>query len=108
MADAPYSRFHNAKLILRDELAIDRTLLANERTLLAYLRSAVALVIAGASIMHFARQEWFHMLGILCLPTGVLTATIGIIRFRRMNSAIASVRKQSPDTEMAGRNNGDV
>lgn len=41
MKDSPYSKFDTDDLILRDQLAIDRTLLANERTLLAYLRSGV-------------------------------------------------------------------
>lgn len=35
--DSPYFRFCNDELILRDELAVDRTLLANERTLLESL-----------------------------------------------------------------------
>lgn len=92
MSHAPYSKFENAELILRDELAIDRTLLANERTLLAYLRSAVALVIAGTSIMHFTTQGWFWGVGIACLPTGIFSGIIGIIRYRKMNSAITRVR----------------
>ncbi|RPJ43750.1 MAG: DUF202 domain-containing protein, partial [Deltaproteobacteria bacterium] len=33
MKKSPYSRFESTDLILRDELAVDRTLLANERTL---------------------------------------------------------------------------
>ena len=56
MHDSPYERFDSDDLILRDELAIDRTLLANERTLLAYLRSGVALLIAGVSIIHFSQE----------------------------------------------------
>ena len=60
----PYSRFEGEDLILRDELAIDRTLLANERTLLAYLRAAVSLVIAGVSIIHFSQAGWFQAVAI--------------------------------------------
>ena len=64
MNDTPYSRFDADNLILRDELAIDRTLLANERTLMAYLRSGVALLIAGATIMHFSAEGWFWAAGL--------------------------------------------
>jgi len=46
----PYERFGNGDLILRDELAIDRTLLANERTFLAYLRAGVTLMLAGVTV----------------------------------------------------------
>jgi putative membrane protein len=94
MAKSLYSRFENDTLILRDELAIDRTLLANERTLLAYLRSAVALVIAGASMMHFSQQGWFWYAGLACLPSGLATGAIGMVRYRRMNDAITLVRRQ--------------
>ncbi|EKD26825.1 MAG: hypothetical protein ACD_79C00998G0003 [uncultured bacterium] len=95
MTDPIYSRFDKTKLILRDELAIDRTLLANERTLLAYLRAGVALLIAGASIMHFSHEDWFLVLGIACLPTGIIIGAFGMVRFRNMNKAISLVRNQS-------------
>jgi len=92
MNDSPYSKFDSADLILRDELAIDRTLLANERTLLAYLRSGVALLIAGVTIIHFSQAGWFWAVGIACLPAGIITGVIGMARYRKMNSAIARVR----------------
>lgn len=89
----PYARFAQKELILRDELAIDRTLLANERTLLAYLRSGLALIIAGISIVHFAARGWFMYVGIACVPLGVVTAIIGILRFRQMHARIAVTRR---------------
>ncbi len=92
MEHGPYSRFEAAELILRDQLAIDRTLLANERTFLSYLRSAVALLIAGVSIIHFSHQNWFTAVGIVCIPSGVLTGMFGFWRFKKMNNAIAVVR----------------
>ena len=95
MKNTPYSKFDGDDLILRDELAIDRTLLANERTLLAYLRSAVALLIAGVSIMHFAQRDWFWVIGIACLPAGLIVGIIGVARYRKMNRAISRVRQPS-------------
>ncbi len=83
-------------MILRDELAIDRTLLANERTLLAYLRSAVSLGIAGISIMHFAAHGWYFWAGVACLPAGVLAALIGIVRHRRMSAHFRALRASRP------------
>ncbi len=87
-----YSQFEPADLILRDQLAIDRTLLANERTLLSYLRSAVALLIAGVSIIHFSQHMWFTVVGIFCLPGGFITAVIGIRKYRTMDNAISVIR----------------
>lgn len=96
MNEPPYSRFERNELILRDELAIDRTLLANERTLLAYLRSAVSLGIAGISIMHFAAHGWYFWAGVACLPAGVLAALIGIVRHRRMSAHFRALRASRP------------
>ena len=96
MKETPYQKFEGENLILRDELAIDRTLLANERTLMAYLRSGVALVIAGITIMHFSQHHgWFWLTGLACLPSGIIVAVIGIIRYRTMNQAIVRVRNHS-------------
>jgi putative membrane protein len=95
MKKSPYSRFDCNDLILRDELAVDRTLLANERTLLAYLRSGAALLIAGISIMHFSTQGWFWAVGIVCIPAGIITGIVGVGRYRRMNKSISLIRRQS-------------
>ncbi len=108
MGDTPYTRFVKDDLILRDELAVDRTLLANERTLLAYLRSAVALLLAGASIMHFSQQAWFFAFGVGCVPAGIITGILGVLRFRRMNRAITAVRnlKRSAAAGSSGGGSG--
>jgi putative membrane protein len=94
VAHQPYARFQNDDLILRDELAIDRTLLANENTLLAYLRSALTLIIAGVTFIHFFAQSWLLWLGIAFVPMGVAVALFGIGRFRRMQRSINIVRSQ--------------
>jgi len=95
MQNNPYAKFGTADLILRDELAIDRTILANERTLLAYLRSAAALLIAGVSIIHFSREGWFLVIGIACTPVAALTGIIGIARYLRMKKAIRNIRQRN-------------
>jgi putative membrane protein len=94
MNSSPYMKFHQGDLSLRDELAVDRTMLANERTLLAYLRSAVALLIAGVSIVHFSQSGWFLTFGIACLPIGIITGLVGVLRYRRMNGSIFFARSQ--------------
>src|SRR3990172_8088962 len=80
----PYSRFDKQQLILRDELALDRTVLANERTLLAYLRTVLALVLAGVTFLHFAKAIWFSIVGIVCLIVGLVLLPFAVHRFRRM------------------------
>lgn len=48
-----YKTYENEKMILRDCLAADRTLLANERTYLAYLRTVVSLLAAGIGLIKY-------------------------------------------------------
>lgn len=109
MPGSPYDKFRSDELILRDELAIDRTLLANERTVLAYLRSAVSLVIAGLTIIHFATNTWFMLVGMACVPGGVATGIFGMKRYRKMNKAI-SISRSNVDgkTSPAGSTHGHV
>ena len=103
MKDSHYLRFECGELILRDEIAIDRTLLANERTLLAYLRSGVTLLIAGVSIVHFSRDGWFLAAGIACLPAGGFAIVIGALRYRKMNRSICLIRSQSRQPPATGK-----
>jgi len=96
MSDSkPYQRFLKEELILRDELAIDRTLLANERTLMAYVRLAITMVIAGVSIIHFAMEKWFETIGFLCVPIGIVAGLFGWSRYQKMEQQIREIRKAS-------------
>jgi len=94
--ETPYQRFKDDELILRDELAVDRTLLANERTLLSYLRGGIALMLAGGTFIHFAETGWYTALGVLCLPAGLAVILVGAHRFRTMHRAIRSLRSATP------------
>lgn len=89
MNESRYSRFGKGELTLRDELALDRTLLANERTLLAYLRTAMALLIAGATMIHFANEGWFLAVGVVCLFAGIVCGVIGTLRFLKTQRSIS-------------------
>jgi len=80
----PYESLR-ADLILREHLAINRTVLANERTLLAYVRTALALLIAGVSAVHFLDVLVLQILGWAFIPLAVVTFLIGAIRYRRMD-----------------------
>ena len=97
----PYERFLKEDLILRDELAIDRTLLANERTLMAYVRLAITLIIAGVSIIHFAMEKWFETIGFLCVPIGITAGLFGWSRYQKMNRQIREIRTQAAQKEIS-------
>ncbi len=96
MEGNPYERFSGSDLILRDELAIDRTNLSNERTFLAYMRAAITLIIAGLTFVHFVQTGYLHVVGFLCLPGGIFAGAFGYIRYARMKRMIEAARRKNP------------
>ncbi len=97
-----YDRFKKRELILRDELAIDRTLLANKSTLLSFMQLSISLTIAGVSIIHFAMEEWFRSIGVLCVPTGLVVGILGWRRYWKMEAEIGVVRKKGTGSKRTG------
>lgn len=89
-----YERFTKDELILRDELAIDRTLLANERTMLSYLRGALSLIIAGLTFVHFVEEGMLRYLGLSLIPLGVISGAYGYSRYKQMDRRISVIRRQ--------------
>jgi putative membrane protein len=88
----------NAKkrMILRDELAVDRTALANERTYLAYIRTAVTLLAAGIGFVKLFEEPGFTWLGVFTITSSFCLLTYGVWRFigvrrrlRTLDEAIA-------------------
>ena len=49
--------------------------------LVAYLRSGVALILAGATLLHFSQSTWLEWVGLACIPIGILTLLFGSWRF---------------------------
>ncbi len=101
MTQHPYERFRQDELILRDELAIDRTLLANERTVLAYFRSALTLILAGVTFLHFIEAGLLRVIGYAFVPLGIAVAILGWRRYRRMDAGIRIVRDSLDRREAA-------
>lgn len=92
MAETPYRRFSCQSLILRDHLALDRTVLANERTFLAYLRTALGLLVTGASFVKFGGSLAVSVIGWAFVPVALAVAVIGLSRYRALACELAQVR----------------
>ena len=90
MADphVPYSEFNPDDLILRDHLAIDRTILANERTFLAYIRTALTLLVLGASFVRFFDSMTLEIVGWMFVPAAIAVFLWGTWRYRMMAGLI--------------------
>lgn len=88
-------------LILRDHLAIDRTVLANERTLLAYGRTALTLLIVGFSFLHVPLLQpggtgtpsiWYRVGAVVFLVGSALVAGIGAVQYVRCRQRLNAIQ----------------
>jgi putative membrane protein len=97
---SPYRKFDHSDLTLRDLLAIDRTLVANERTLLGFVRTTLALLAAGAAVLHFFEEPATEVAGWTLIALAVPVAGIGIWHYlRRRLALIPLVRRGLPHTD---------
>lgn len=88
MREIHYSELPAEKPVLRDYLAIDRTILANERTLLSYLRTALAFAVVGASAIKFFDSLVYEVLGVCFILFGLMVIGVGARRFLRVRKRI--------------------
>jgi putative membrane protein len=82
------------QLILRDELAIDRTRLANERTMLAWMRTALMMLVSGITMMKlFEHIPAMEIAGGVLIPLSFLVAFEGARRYWKTCSAIRAAQQ---------------
>jgi putative membrane protein len=98
MGNELYSRYEREPLILRDHLAVERTVLANERTLLAYLRAALSLFVSGIAFLKipFFASALFIYTGWVFIPLSLVVVLIGWVRYKRTKNRISTVREREP------------
>ncbi len=91
-SDKPYDAWRQEELILRDFLAIDRTVLANERTFLAYVRTSLAFLVVGGTLFQFfdSTQSTLGACAFFGLAASFLFA--GIRRYRNVKADIDAKR----------------
>ncbi len=91
-------RVESLRLMLRDQLAIERTVLANERTALAYFRTTMALLGAGGTVLRFFwNRPALSVLGVLLALAGLAIGGFGIRRYRSVNEHIRSASQNTAD-----------
>ena len=68
-------------MILRDYLALDRTVLANERTLLAYLRTAIGLLAGGFGLVQLLDTAAAVVIGWSLMIIAPFFLVVGVYRY---------------------------
>jgi len=74
---------------LRDELAIQRTILANQRTLLSFLTASLAIAATGATLIRFFPGHWTYWAGWLLLPFSAMLCIYGFRNYFSHKRSIA-------------------
>lgn len=83
-----YTEGHKNEMILRDYLAVDRTIMANESSFLSYIRTSLTLVVAGVSLVKFLDSSFFHLLGWSLLVLAGLLVIHGAMRYEAMENIL--------------------
>ncbi len=91
-------------LILRDHLAIDRTILSTENTFLAYIRTSVTMMAAGVTLMHFSTTLFMKIIGFLCIVASIFLLVFGFKRTSRLKNKIYSSLKKNSDLALPSKN----
>lgn len=84
-------------MILRDYLAIDRTLLANETSFMSYVRTSLTLIAAGATLIKFFDSEYMQALGWGFVAVGGWLSVHGYNRYRQVDAIMHKVKGDEAD-----------
>ena len=94
MSEKPYSTYmqDHKNMILRDYLAIDRTILTNETAFMSYVRTSLTLIAAGATLVKFFSNEYMQALGWMFIATGGWFVFYGYRRYRQVDQLMHKVK----------------
>lgn len=94
MSEKPYKSYmqDHKSLILRDYLAIDRTILANETSYMSYIRTSLTLIAAGATLIKFFNSDYSQALGWTFVAIGGWLAFHGYRRYNKVDTIMHQVK----------------
>lgn len=90
----------NKDLILRERLALQRTILANQSTFLAFLRTSMYFFIAGLSLESLLKIENSFMIEWFLFISSVVIFCIGIFNYFKHKKMILENEKHIGDYKM--------
>lgn len=78
----------NKDLILREKLALQRTVLANQSTFLSFLRSSMYFLIAGLSIGNLLSVHKGEIIRVVLFVISLLLLIVGLLNYYRQDRKI--------------------
>ena len=94
MSEKPYTGYikDHKGMILRDYLAVDRTLLANETAFMAYVRTSLALIAAGVTLIKFFNDPLMQTLGWAFTGVGTIFVMYGYHHYHQVDKLMHQVK----------------
>ncbi len=90
----------NKDLILREKLALQRTILANQSTLLAFLRTSMYFMVAGLSVRQFMDFKNGILVEVTLMLFAVAIFVIGVVNYILQRRKIRESEKHIGDYKM--------
>ncbi|PRD56892.1 DUF202 domain-containing protein [Sphingobacterium gobiense] len=90
----------NKDLILREKLALARTVLANQSTLLSFIRTAMYFLVAGVSINNLTTIKQGYLIEIVFIAISVILLVIGTVNFLIQKRNITKSEKHIGDYKL--------
>jgi putative membrane protein len=111
MSEEDYTPYIQEKeeMILRDYLAVDRTMLANEASFMSYVRTALTLIAAGATLVKFFDgNPIFQVIGWAFVMIGGWLVIHGYNRFARTDKVLHKIKGEYMEEAKKKSSNGWV
>jgi putative membrane protein len=86
--DKQIEKIFNKDLVLREKLALQRTVMANQTTLLSFLRTAMYFLVAGISIGSLIKVEKSILIQLAFFVASFLILIVGIANYMRQKRKI--------------------
>lgn len=90
----------NKDLILREKLALQRTVLANQSTFLAFLRTAMYFLIAGLSLRNLLKVENSFLIEIALFVISFVIFLLGTLNYFKHKKSISENKKHIGDYQL--------
>ena len=90
------AKYEDSDLILRDKLALDRTVLANQRTLLSYIKTSIFLVSTAIGLYYLRNKGVFTPIEFGLFVAAGVSLFLGFIVYFRVRYRIKSLYKVKP------------
>lgn len=90
----------NKDLILRERLALERTIMTNNTTLLSFIRTALYFSVAGLSINNLLKIRYGVWIEFSCWVIAIVIFVVGVFNYLRQKRKIKDSERHIGDYKL--------